>query len=117
MSNAVVTRKIDLSVLAARTVEKQKPAEVQKPVEKTPRKGKPLSAVLGAINNEAADRPVIVLPSGGERAIASVRVIPHIGFADITTVADLADGGKARTVRVPMNQPIVGWVKLPSKAE
>ena len=76
-------------------------------------KTRPLSSVLGAANNPEADRPVIQLPSGGHRAIASVRVLPHLNFADVRTVPDLTDGGESRTFRVPLNQPIVGWVKLP----
>lgn len=95
--------------------------EINKPAQEKPqgaqRRPRPLSTVLGAANNPEADRPVVQLPSGGTRAIASVRVIPHTGFVDVTTVADLADGGVARTVRLPMNQPIVGWAKVPSKSE
>jgi hypothetical protein len=72
---------------------------------------RPLSSVLFAANDPEADRPVVQLPSGGHRAIACVRVIPHMNFADVTTVPDAMDKGESRTIRLPLNTPCVGWVK------
>lgn len=85
----------------------QKEAPAQKS-----RRSRPLSAVLSAANNPDADRPVIKLPSGAERAVSSIRVIPHSNLVEILTVADLADGGQARSLRVPLNTPVVGWAKV-----
>jgi hypothetical protein len=109
--NAAVIRQIDPATLAARL---DKP-QAQKAAEPEKIRTRPLSSVLGAANNPEADRPVVRLPSGGHRAIASVRVIPHMGFCDVITVPDLSDGGEARTFRLPLNQPVVGWAKVKSE--
>ena len=77
------------------------------------RRPRTLASVLGAANNPEADRPVVQLKSGGHPAIASARVLPHMNLVEIVTVPDLSDGGKVRALRLPLNQPIVGWVKLP----
>ncbi len=67
---------------------------------------------------EAFERPLVRLPQGGEvRAVESVRHIPHTSMVEIRTVADLGDGGKARSLRIPVNTPIVGFMRLPASSE
>ncbi len=69
-------------------------------------------------SGEAHERPQVRLPSGAVRAVESVRTIPHMGMVEIRTVADLSDGGRSRTLRVPLNTPIVGFARMaPPKVE
>lgn len=70
---------------------------------------RPLKSALNTINDPEADRPIVRLASGQERQVESVMAIPHTDMVKITTVADWSDGGRQRTLVVPMNLPIVGW--------
>lgn len=103
----------------------------QKPVEQDQGKPapaglrtRPLSSVLGAANNPEADRPVVQLKSGGCRAIARVRINHASGFVGVEFMPDFADGvekdedgtirpATRKPLMLPMNQPVVGWMKLP----
>jgi hypothetical protein len=91
--------------------------ETRKVKAKSAPKSRPLSSVVDVANDPRMDRPVIRLPSGKERAVESIRVIPHMGFADVTMVTDLADGGKQLVQRVSLNTPCVGWSKVVQKPE
>lgn len=76
------------------------------------RRNRPLSSVLGKLSSEdSVGTPVVQLPSGASRAVQSVRVIPHTQMAEITTVPDALDGGVSKTIRIPLNTPVVGWNK------
>jgi hypothetical protein len=67
-----------------------------------------------SINNLQGDRrPVVELPSGTRRMVDSARIIPQTNLVEIRTVADLLDGGKVRTLRVPLNTPVMGFLPLP----
>lgn len=88
------------------------------PAQAAPReRTRPLGSVVRSANTPEADRPVVRLPSGGHRAVASVRMIPHQNMCEITTVPDVLDGLKVRSFRLPLNTPVVGWSKTPVKAE
>jgi glyoxylate carboligase len=62
-------------------------------------------------SQDEAQKPIIRLPSGAVRAIASMRIIPNTNMVEVRTVPDLMDGGVSRTLRVPLNTPLVGFVK------
>lgn len=52
--------------------------------------------------------PVIALAGNQHRAINKIKEVPHIGFLDIETVPDLADGYKVRRLRISAATPVVG---------
>ncbi len=95
-------------------------APVAQPVQSSKPQGAPrrrLGTLKDMEGGEALERPQVRLPSGVIRAVESVRQIPHMGMVEIRTVADLSDGGKSRTLRVPLNTPIVGFMRMPVVGE
>jgi hypothetical protein len=101
--NAQVVRHIVLAPVA-------QPAQSSKPRRR-------LGTLKDMEGGEALERPQVRLPSGVIRAVESVRQIPHMNLVEIRTVADLSDGGKSRTLRVPLNTPIVGFMRMPVVGE
>lgn len=103
----------------------QQKEAAQKTGGKSKQKPRNLGSVLGAANSPDSPRPIVLLTSGKERAIEKIVVKENMGMVDVFFVPDCADGMVAsddgtlkpathKSLRLPLNQPIVGWSQLPA---